>query len=127
MLRIKCLLTVLLFTLFASAQSSNSIISGTILDENGEPLIGASLKLKKSGQGTVTDIDGNFKLSVSELSEQIIISYIGYTSLQMTADKLSKTKVVRLLPDKSQQIEEVVVTGMQKMDKRMFTGATTKL
>ena len=88
MLRIKCLLTVLLFTLFASAQSSNSIISGTILDENGEPLIGASLKLKKSGQGTVTDIDGNFKLSVSELSEQIIISYIGYTSLQMTADKL---------------------------------------
>lgn len=127
MLRIKCLLTVLFFALIASAQSSNSIITGTVLDEVGEPLIGASVTLKKSKQGTITDFDGKFKLSVQALTDIIVISYIGYTPMEMTAEKLSKTKTIRLRPDNMPQLQEVVVTGMQKMDKRMFTGAATKL
>ena len=127
MLRVKCLLTVLFFALFVAAQSSTDDIRGTVLDENGDPLIGASLKLKKTGQGTVTDVDGHFTLSASARGDMVTISYIGYESLQMTVDKLAQQKTIRLHPDRKQQIEEVVVTGMQKMDKRLFTGATTKL
>ena len=127
MLRVKCLLTVLFFALFVAAQSSTDDIRGTVLDENGDPLIGASLKLKKTGQGTVTDVDGHFTLSASARGDMVTISYIGYESLQMTVDKLAQQKTIRLHPDRKQQIEEVVVTGMQRMDKRLFTGATTKL
>jgi TonB-linked SusC/RagA family outer membrane protein len=127
MLRVKCLLTVLFFALFVAAQSSTDDIRGTVLDENGDPLIGASLKLKKTGQGTVTDVDGHFTLSASARGDMVTISYIGYESLQMAVDKLAQQKTIRLHPDRKQQIEEVVVTGMQKMDKRLFTGATTKL
>ena len=117
----------LAFVLTAMAQTSNEPVRGTILDENGEPLIGASLKLKGSGQGTVTDIDGHFALPASARGERIIISFIGYESVEMTGDRLAQQKTLRLRPDSRQQIEEVVVTGMQKMDKRLFTGAATKL
>ena len=127
MLRFKCLLTVLLFALMAWAQSVHNNISGTVLDENGDPLIGASLKLQKSGQGVVTDIDGHFALPAAAQSDIVTISYIGYEPLVIAVNKLAQTKIVRLQPDRKQQIEEVVVTGMQKMDKRLFTGATTKL
>ena len=127
MLRIRCLLVLLAFVLTAMAQTSNEPVRGTILDENGEPLIGASLKLKGSGQGTVTDIDGHFALPASARGERIIISFIGYESVEMTGDRLAQQKTLRLRPDSRQQIEEVVVTGMQKMDKRLFTGAATKL
>ncbi len=127
MLRVKCLLAVLFFALVVSAQTSTNDIRGTVLDENGEPLIGASLKLKKSGQGTVTDIEGHFTLSASARGDMVTISYIGYEPLQMTVDKLAQQKTIRLHPDRQQQIEEVVVTGMQKVDKRLFTGASTKL
>ena len=125
MRRIKCLLAFLFLTLLATAQ--NNPISGTILDENGEPLIGASLKLKKSGQGTITNFDGHFTLPASARGDVVIISFIGYESKEIAVNKLAQQKTIRMEPDKSQQITEVVVTGMQKMDKRLFTGATTKL
>ncbi len=127
MLRIRCLLATLLFALFAVAQQKTDTVSGTILDENGEPLIGASLKLKKNGQGTVSDTDGHFLLQTTDPTEQVIISYIGYESVQMTVENLMKRSTIRLRPDQQQQIDEVVVTGMQKLDKRLFTGAATKL
>ena len=126
MFRVKCLLTALFFALLAAAQTNTGDISGTILDENGEPLIGASLKLKKNGQGTVTDINGHFQLSASARGDVVTITYIGYEPLQIAVDRLAQTKTVRLQPDR-RQIEEVVITGMQKMDKRLFTGATTKI
>ena len=120
-------MAVLFYVLLAAAQTSTDPVSGTVLDENGEPLIGASLKLRSSGQGTVTDIDGKFVLSASNRSDVVTISYIGYEPATMTVERLVAAKTIRLQPDKRQQIEEVVVTGMQKMDKRLFTGATTKL
>ena len=127
MLRIKCLLLVLFSALLAVAQPAADAIRGTVLDENGDPLIGASLRLKKTGQGTITDVDGHFRLPASTRGDVVTISFIGYEPLTMPVSKLAQTKTVRLSPDKSQQIQEVVVTGMQKMDKRLFTGATTKL
>ena len=117
----------LTFVLTVMAQTSNEPVRGTILDENGEPLIGASLKLKGSGQGTVTDVDGHFALPASARGERVIISFIGYEPTEIAVDRLAQQKTLRLRPDSRQQIEEVVVTGMQKMDKRLFTGAATKL
>ena len=126
-MRIRSLIFVLLFSLSSIAQTATEIIRGKVLDETGEPLIGASVKVKKTGQGVVTDIDGNFSLGVSSTDETIVISYIGYEPFTISGKRLAQAKVVRMKPDQSQQLDEVVVTGMQRMDKRLFTGATTQL
>ena len=125
MQRFKSLLALLLFTLSVLGQTGSDAIRGTVLDETGEPLIGASLKLKKGGQGTVTDLEGHFLLTAPSKSD--VVSYLGYETQEIAVGKLAQQSTIRLKPDSGQQLEEVVVTGMQKMDKRLFTGATTKI
>ena len=127
MLRIRYIIVLLLIALTAMGQSTSDVIRGTVLDELGEPLIGASLKLKKGGQGTITDIEGNYVLTGVQKSDVVVVSYLGYETLEITAAKLAQQTTVHMKPDSGQQLEEVVVTGMQKMDKRLFTGATTKI
>ncbi|MBR1801463.1 MAG: SusC/RagA family TonB-linked outer membrane protein [Bacteroidaceae bacterium] len=112
------------FTLLA--QTPAEVLRGQVLDELGEPLIGATLKLKKTGQGTVTDMDGRYQLSAED-GDAVTISYIGYQPQTIAVRRLSGMKVVRLQPDVHQNLSEVVVTGMQRMDKRLFTGATTQV
>lgn len=99
-------------------------ITGTVVDESNEPVIGATVSLKESKQvGTVTNIEGKFKLSVPAKSKSIVVSYIG-----MKAQVLEIKPVMKItLHSDEQQLQEVVVTGMQKMDKRLFTGATAKI
>ena len=100
-------------------------VSGTVVSqEDGEPIIGAVVKLK--GQKTalaVTDIDGNFSFSISQKDATLEVTSIGYATATV---KAGQNMTVRLASD-SQSLSEVVVTGMQKMDKRLFTGATTKV
>ena len=102
-------------------------VRGTVIDEMGEPLIGASLKLKQAGGGTVTDMNGAFQLPASARGDEVTISYIGYEPQTITVNRLAQMKTVRLRPDESMTLQDVVVTGMQKMDKRLFTGATVQL
>ena len=126
-MRIRSFIFVLFFSLSSMAQNAADVVRGKVLDETGEPLIGAAVKVKKTGQGVVTDVDGNFALSTSSSDETVVISYIGYEPFTISVKRLMQTKVVRLKPDQSQQLDEVVVTGMQRMDKRLFTGATTQV
>lgn len=98
-------------------------VTGTVVSqEDGEPVIGASVVVAGAARtGTVTDIDGHFSLEVPA-GKKLVVSYIGMQSQTLTpAAKMT----IRLKAD-SKSLGEVVVTGMQKMDKRLFTGATTK-
>ena len=117
-------LTMLLVGFFLSLGMAiaQNTISGTVLEEDGEPLIGATVMVQGTKQGTQTDINGRFSISVPS-GKKIVISYIGLTPQTLTPKNGMK---VTLRSD-SQNIDEVVVTGMQKMDKRLFTGATTKI
>jgi TonB-linked SusC/RagA family outer membrane protein len=111
----------LFIAMMVSAQTK---IKGTISDEFGESVIGASVMVKGNSQiGTVTDFDGKFELSVPAEYKKIIVSYIGMKSQEL--DVKSAMKIV-LISD-TKQLNEVVVTGMQKMDKRLFTGAAAKV
>ncbi len=99
-------------------------VTGTVVSqEDGEPIIGASVVVAGAARtGTVTDIDGHFSLEVPA-GKKLVVSYIGMQSQTLTpAAKMT----IRLKAD-SKSLGEVVVTGMQKMDKRLFTGATTKI
>lgn len=99
-------------------------INGTVVDEKGEPLIGVSVTLVGVRSGVATDVNGRFTINVP--SEAVLqFSYVGMTSRTLKIGVSSALKVV--MHEDNSLIHEVVVTGMSKMDKRLFTGATTKL
>lgn len=119
----KFLLTLLCAVLSANiAFAQNASVQGTVVDENGEPVIGASVFIKGTKTGAVTDIDGKFFLK-SSAGKTLVITYVGYEKSEV---KAKDGMQVQLVPT-SHALGEVVVTGMQKMDKRLFTGATTKV
>jgi len=115
------LVCVLLSSVAAIAQSG--LISGTVVDENGDALPGVSVKVKGTKTGSVTNVDGIFTLTASTAGKTLVISYLGFNTVEVKAKDHMK---VELKPDAT-EIDEVVVTGMQKMDKRLFTGATSKV
>ena len=113
-------------SLFIGMAKAQTVVSGTVTSaEDGEPIIGASVMIKGTQVGAATDYDGNFSITTQVKNPQVVVSYIGMETVTVKGGKGLK---ITLHPDKSaQQLGEVVVTGMQKMDKRLFTGATTKV
>ena len=99
-------------------------VSGTVfsLDDN-EPVIGASIQIKGTKRGTVTNMDGNFTLTAVPSDAKLVVSYIGMESQTVNPKTVMKVE----LQSNALQLGEVVVTGMQKMDKRLFTGASDQL
>ena len=120
MKRIYCLMVTLLLVVCASAQTK---VTGTVYEEAGVGAIGANVVAEGTTVGTVTDFDGFFELTVPAGVKNLIISYMGYKTMTVPV----KPNINVTLESDAQQIEEVVVTGMVKQDKRLFTGATTKL
>lgn len=98
-------------------------VTGTVYEETGIGAIGANVIAEGTTVGTVTDFDGFFELNVPAGVKNLVISYMGYKTVTTPV----KPNVTVTLESDAQQIEEVVVTGMVKQDKRLFTGAATKL
>lgn len=111
-----------LFLCIGMALAQTKITGTVISSEDGEPVIGATVMIQGTKQGVATNVDGQFSLSVPA-GKKIEVSSVGMVS-QTVAAKNGMT--ITLHPDES-QLEEVVVTGVQKMDRRLFTGATDKL
>lgn len=108
----------------APRQASVFNVTGTVTSaEDGEPLIGATVSIKGAKTGVLTDLDGKFSIEKVSGNATLQFSYIGMLPQELSP---SPTMQVVLQPD-VQTLSEVVVTGMQRMDKRLFTGATAKL
>ena len=120
MKKIYCLLVAMTFALCAAAQTK---VVGTVLDDAGIGAIGATVVAEGTTVGTVTDFDGFFEITVPAGVKNLVISYVGYKTVTTPV----KPEVKVTLQSDAEQLEEVVVTGMVKQDKRLFTGATTKL
>ena len=95
-------------------------ISGVITDENGEPVIGATVRLKGSGSGTITNMDGQFALTASA-GEELEISYVGCITQNIKIGDNNSFKVV--LKEDAQNLEEVVVVGYGTQKKKDLTSA----
>jgi len=110
-----------------ASQSTQQIkkISGTIVDSKGEPIIGASVLVKGTGSGTITDIDGKFSLSASQ-GAVLVVSYVGYAKKELTVGAPTVYKIV--LADDAQALSEVVVTAMGiKRDRKALGYAVSDL
>jgi len=113
-----------LFLLSIGVSFAQNKITGTVLEENGEPCIGATVAIQgeKAGVGvTVTDFDGKFSLAVPA-GKKLVISYIG-----METQTVTPKNGMKVYLKNSAALQEIVVTGMTKMDRRMFTGATDQI
>jgi len=98
-------------------------IKGSVIDENGEPVIGATIVDKaNTPNATITDFDGNFTINVSA-GQTIVVSYIGYETQEMAAKNGMK---VRLQPD-NKVLDEVVVVGYGVQKKSSVTGAISQV
>ena len=106
-------------------QQKQIIVKGIVKDENGEPVVGANVVEKGTSNGTITDMDGNFSLSISEGS-QLSITYIGYLDQNVTVGK-GKTVLNIQLREDMQALEEVVVVGYGTMKKSDLTGSISTI
>ena len=102
----------------ATAMYAQTEITGTVLDEFGEGVIGATVKEKGTSNGSVTDFDGNFKLKV-KAGTMLVISYIGYDAVETPAAAGMKVQ----LKENAAELAEVVVTGYQTQRKADLTGS----
>ena len=113
----------MLLALFVSLTSFAQGILGTVIDVNGDPVIGASVVEKANPQnGTITNIDGQFTLKV-DAGTPIIISYIGYTTEEV---KASNNMTITLKED-AQTLQDVVVVGYGVQKKSVVTAAISKV
>ena len=110
---------ILLMAFVAMAASAQKTVKGTVVDQSGEPIIGATVQVKGTSTGTITDLDGNFTLPNVPAKGQIVVSFIGYISETIT--NFNNPKVV--LKEDAQQIEEVVVVGYGTQKKSHLTGS----
>ena len=107
-------------------QQRRHTAQGVVLDETGEPVIGASVVIKGvKNLGGITDVNGKFNVTNIPISaKEIVISYVGMETQTVPI----RSGLMRItLKNDAQVLDEVVVTGMTKMDKRLFTGASASL
>lgn len=103
-----------------TSQVEKRIVKGFIGDENGDPIIGATVREKATNNGVATNVDGTFTLSLPK-SATIVISYIGYQTKEIQVKERTFI-AISLIPD-TKQLDEVVVVGFGKQKKESLVGA----
>ena len=120
----KPLVFLFLLCLFPLGAMAQSAVKGTVNDDSGEPIIGASVVEKGTTNGTVTDFDGNFALNVKS-GATLVVSYIGYTTQEIAVNGQSTINVT--LKEDNALLDEVVVVGYGVQKKKLVTGATVQV
>ena len=121
----KITLFLLIFTITINLLAQNTVITGRVISKNDqEPVIGASIQVKEfKSIGIATDVEGKFSLSVPSEAKTLVFSYLGMKTIELLIEPV----MMVVLEEDAKVLTEVVVTGMQKIDKRLFTGSTTKI
>lgn len=101
------------------------VVKGRVTGENGEGLPGVSIRIKGTSQGTITDMNGNYNLSVPDENAVLEFSYVGYVTQSIALNKRS-TLNIALQPD-VEALEEVVVVGYGSQKKSDITGSITQV
>lgn len=100
---------------------ATTMVKGTVVDNSGEPLVGAAVVVKGAGEGTMTDLDGNFMLPASK-GQQLEISYVGFATKDVT---VGDGPMEIRMSESTNNLDEVVVVGYGTMKKKDLTGGLT--
>ena len=115
----KKIFTLLALCLLSLSMLAQKQVSGQVLDSKNEPVIGASVQVKGTTTGTITDYDGEFLLDVPADATTLIVSFIGMQTQEVTI----KDRVIVVLQEATEVIQEVVVTGYGNVSKGSFAGS----
>lgn len=105
-------------------QSDVYMLTGTVIDEAGVPVIGANIIEKGTTNGAVTDFDGNFSIQIRKNS-MLVVSYIGYSDQEIAVNGVQTLRIV--LKEDSQSLDELVVVGYGTQKKVNLTGAVEQV
>ena len=120
----KPLVFLFLLCLFPLGAMAQSTVNGTVTDESGDPVIGATVRVQGTGVGTVSDMDGRFSVKASA-NATIEVSYVGYQTEVVRLNGQSNINVV--LKEEDTSLSDVVVIGYGTMKKKLVTGATVQV
>lgn len=113
------------FTVSTGVTQQSKTIKGTVIDETGEPLIGVSIAVKGTTNGTVTDMDGNFTLPRVSGKDVITLTYVGYHPINQTIGNQTVFKFT--MKEDTKTLDEVVVVGFGSQKKVNVTGAVSQV
>ena len=119
------LMFLLLLFVCSTGAFAQSKVTGTVVDATGEPVIGASVMVKGTSTGAVTDINGNFTINQVPSNGSIVVSYVGYRT--QTIPVAGKQNFSVTLEEDKQLLDEVVVVGYGVQRKSDVTGALTRV
>ncbi len=118
-------LSLLFFSLTTLGQSGPIPITGKVIDENGELIIGANIAIKGTSQGASTDGKGTFKLTVPNSNSVLVVSYVGYDTKEIVVG--NKTVFDITISSKTNMLEEMVVIGYGTQRKSDLTGSVSAI
>ena len=119
------LISILLGLFVTQSFAQNVTITGVVKDQSGEPLIGVNVMEKGTTNGSITDVDGKYSVSVKGGKTILVFSYIGYISQEIPVGN-QKTLNVTMKED-TEELEEVVVIGYGTAKKKDLTGAISRV
>jgi TonB-linked SusC/RagA family outer membrane protein len=105
--------------------SQNRTVSGAVTNNSGIPLEGATVVIKGASVGVVSDVEGNYRINVTDSNTVLIVSFIGYVTAEITVG--SRTVINITLEDAALQFDEIVVVGYGTQKKASLTGSVTTL
>src|SRR5690554_752732 len=113
------------FGLLAYAQQS-SLVTGNVVDQDGEPIPGVNIIIKGTSTGSVSDFDGNFQLQVPDAANAVLVfCFIGFDELEIPVQK--RSSLVAVLKPTSRGLEEVVAIGYGTAKRRDLTGSVSSV
>jgi TonB-linked SusC/RagA family outer membrane protein len=120
----KPLMALFLLCLFPLGAMAQSVVKGTVNDEAGEPVIGATVKVQGTQKGSITDFDGNFSVEAGP-NATLVISYVGYETQNVKV--AGRDNIVITMKEDNTTLNDVVVIGYGTMKKKLVTGATVQV
>jgi TonB-linked SusC/RagA family outer membrane protein len=116
------IMSFLLFSLGASAQVK---VSGTVSDTTGEALTGVGVRIRGAQGGTTTDVKGHFSITVPDANSVLVLSYIGFTTIDVPLN--GRTVITVRMKSSNASLQEIVVTGYGSQKKESITGAISSV
>ena len=117
-------MSLFLLCLFPLGIAAQSVVRGTVTDEAGEPVIGATVKVQGSNEGAITDFEGNYSVKAAS-NATLSFSYVGYVPQEVNVGGRSTINVT--LAEDNTTLNDVVVIGYGTMKKKLVTGATVQV
>src|SRR5690606_6544439 len=118
---------IILSAIFSVSAQERTVTGKVVSEKDGEELPGVNIRVKNTTRGTITNVDGDYSLSVRGSGDTLVFSFIGFLPMEQVVGNRSVVNV--RMASETRELDEAVVTGFQEVERKLFTGsaATVKM